>query len=148
VFPSPCWSYCLSFGIWMVSIGISYCLFLPFILCMDSGVKTQLDYLQQCLPGNFFPMVLSFGFIPYAVKRSWQSVCTIFSQPIVLLCHLMHFICYCSRHIHWKFLIPFEAIQSPYGSKLTSVTGFCDIYEGHMIKIGPYSCGISVLLDR
>ena len=54
----------------MVSIGISYCLFLPFILCMDSGVKTQLDYIQQCLPGNFFPMVLSFGFIPYAMIRS------------------------------------------------------------------------------
>jgi len=38
-------------------IGISYCSFLPFILCMDLGVKTQLDYLQQCLPGNFSLMV-------------------------------------------------------------------------------------------
>jgi hypothetical protein len=38
-------------------IGISYCSFLPFILCTDLGVKTQLDYLQQCLPGNFSLMV-------------------------------------------------------------------------------------------
>ncbi|KAB5514503.1 hypothetical protein DKX38_028409 [Salix brachista] len=56
-----------------ISVITSYS---PTILCTQQGVKTQLDYLQQCLP----------------------------------------------------------AIQSPHGSKLPSVTGFCDIYEGHKIK--------------